>query len=339
MKSIKTIMSVIFLGCLMYQTHVYAFDSCSYISISNDAEYQIKVNRVNGNTLFGGWKSYRKWENSSKLEVPIGNLEIVGSIVPDAIIKRKNKKPSPEQLKNIAPLYFILNVERGKTYNLSVMHINGKASDIFVDVNDTAKCDSDSYDAVDYIEEITTTSVNADNEAANLLKPIYEQIVLAAGKQKKMVSALPAGVINADKDNEYFVPRYQYYLGNSNAKLTKYVNLGTDVNTKLDGVIAKLAQKYRAQYPASNEIWLDFSGTELKDFKLGISLETQQDYERQSKKNQIAYEKVTRALKTQPPAWWNSTHMQENLFPQWKSSLYPGGRAERMANNNTNSSQ
>lgn len=304
--------------------------SCSYLKLNSDEQSQIRINHLNGSPLFSGGKSYNKWKKATVLKIPAGNHEIVGSIVPTDIVEHENKKPSPDQIKKIAPLYFALDVELGNSYEISVIRKNGAVADIKVIPQANTSCDEvGAFDASGYVKITPKTTVQPNVEQMKLADKFFKTVSLLS-QGENIQSIMPAGFNKdlLDSENGQFIPRYQYALNKTNQPIVKYSPITSASKSQLDELIVNLSNSFQSQYDQAQRIELDFASTDLEGKYLVIDIQNQSDYLALQKKNNRIYKKVSKRISRNAPKWWDNEYWGQN-----EQALYPGGKGEERANN------
>lgn len=183
-----------FIVCVFgLQTNVSAQENCSYIEFLSDSESDIRINKVNGQLMYGGPRSYNKWKRTNLVKVVQGHFELVGSVVDKDILQKL--KNGSDHFDSIAPVYFALNVKAGEYHQISIIRENGEVKDIDVDTKKITGCPFNDYLEVetsiseDLVDIITLSEVEKNN-LQQLFFNISEQNPVY---QNQLSSVSPAG--------------------------------------------------------------------------------------------------------------------------------------------------
>lgn len=314
--------------------------TCSYIELLSDERSEIRINQIDGKLLFSGVKSYNNWKKSSLIEVSPGMIELSGAVIPKKITKRKYKKPSPNQIAAIAPLYFSVNILEGMKYQLSLIRKDNKVIDVKLASTPIENCsEKEALASSKYRLKPRKELVLLSDKQSALFAKLTRQII-SSDNLNTVKSSMPAGFnsnLGNENDIQSYVPRYLYKINKSvvsdekEEDLIRYFPLKSRKNDELDLLVANLAKYYRATLPGVNQIEFNLSQASSITANFIIDLQSPDSFTAAKKKSDLVYKKINRILRRNPPTWWTNDYGNEV-----ERRIYPGGYAEKLASTTTN---
>ncbi|GHF87574.1 PDZ domain-containing protein [Thalassotalea marina] len=172
---------------LLTVSHVYAeqFEKCALLSVDKSKDYQVRLEKINGDLLFSGAKSLARWRETSTFKLPPGSYEILGSIYSE-----NNKSKSDL-------VYFSLDLKNLQRVELKVKEHEGKPVDILIEEQPISSCrDVSGLDVAEYLTtdpSITSISISEKEQAD--IQHVFAQIAHESGHPNPEIrGVMPAGL-------------------------------------------------------------------------------------------------------------------------------------------------
>lgn len=159
---------------------------CAQISVEQSNQYRLRLEKINGDLLFSGMKSFSSWREASSYKIPPGSYEIVASISSSGDKEFKEK-----------PIYFALQLKNGHLANLKIKESKGVPSEIVVEQNLLDNCiDEPGLHVEQYLSrDASVTPLPISKKEQSVLQNIFAQIITDANATSNtLIGLMPAGM-------------------------------------------------------------------------------------------------------------------------------------------------